>query len=842
MAMAAENLKRLEAKRSLYASRITEAYRSGTSARTDLLERSQFKARFEGLERAFEKFGEIHNNMIMLLKEDEEFEGQDIVRREIDTFYYKTKALYNDMFQASVSVENARPPVVRNESNVKLPKISIAVFDGNLKNWPTFYDLFKKLIHENTSLANIEKFQYLLSFVDKAPLNLLKGVPLTEDNYSIAFDSLVKRYQNKRLLATNALNEMSSITLKNPSAKEFRALLDTFSESVSSLKVLGFAVEHWDFLLFNNLLQKLDVATRTDFEVEYGAKEMPTFQNLSDFLENKCKALESVQHLPLKVMRKSNNYSSSSFVNTLSTNTCLMCKGDHYIPQCPSFLAKPTADRFSFVKNNRLCVNCLRPSHQVKTCTSRYRCRTCQRRHHSLLHVTRTATDSSVEAVDSSFSELPAATPSGVSTSSATTTLTSTLGLETVVLLATAIVDIFDAKGNSHAIRVLLDSANQANFINEKCAHRLCLTKRSLTTAIFGLNQMHSISAKGVAACAIQPHKATGPIFSFDAIVISKLCQDLPTFNINAQNWKHLDNLELADGNFHADKSIDLLIGAEVFAHVLKEGRIIGKQGEPTALNTVFGWVLLGKIHSSRETTKRVETYCTYINEATLPETLHKFWEVGRTVRTNLSGNRVSYSREGRFMVTLPFKNSEPDLRNTFPLAHRRFLLLETRLLKNLDLQPSVSFDKEEPSFIKVLGLHWNPDKDSFSYKCQLNDKPCTKRNILSDIARIFDPLGFLSPITLLAKNLMQRLWESKTNWDEVPANSIVKVWRQLKQEMQLRFSSLTYIQRILGYTSRFIHNCRHPTDKHSGSLTSKELRASLMYLVKHVQTHNFGN
>ncbi|XP_031333959.1 uncharacterized protein LOC116163973 [Photinus pyralis] len=373
--------------------------------------------------------------------------------------------------------------------------------------------------------------------------------------------------------------------------------------------------------------------------------------------------------------------------------------------------------------------------------------------------------------------------------------------------------------------------------------------------------------------------------------------------------------------------------------------------------------------------------------------------------------------------------------------------------------QPSVSFDKEEPSFIKVLGLHWNPDKDSFSYKCQLNDKPCTKRNILSDIARIFDPLGFLSPITLLAKNLMQRLWESKTNWDEVPANSIVKVWRQLKQEMQLvsnlniprcivprnasrydlhgfcdastvgyaavvflrtesthntidtyligakskvaplktlsiprlelcgavllanlitfitstysqyitfdtitawsdsqvvlawlsssphkwktfvanrvnhiqdilpssiwkyipsesnpadcasrgimpqrlinhhmwwngppflsiprdewhfdidkcshaetelevqqeekylvhssavitnmvdrlleRFSSLTYIQRILGYTYRFIHNCRHPTDKHSGSLTSKELRASLMYLVKHVQTHNFGN
>lgn len=43
-----------------------------------------------------------------------------------------------------------------------------------------------------------------------------------------------------------------------------------------------------------------------------------------------------------------------------------------------------------------------------------------------------------------------------------------------------------------------------------------------------------------------------------------------------------------------------------------------------------------------------------------------------------------------------------------------------------------------------------------------------TKRFILADIARIFDPLGFLTPIiTFLAKHVMQLLWTSEVGWDD---------------------------------------------------------------------------
>ncbi|KAG5862287.1 hypothetical protein JTB14_015426 [Gonioctena quinquepunctata] len=61
----------------------------------------------------------------------------------------------------------------------------------------------------------------------------------------------------------------------------------------------------------------------------------------------------------------------------------------------------------------------------------------------------------------------------------------------------------------------------------------------------------------------------------------------------------------------------------------------------------------------------------------------------------------------------------------------------------SLQLQP-LGLDPEPDSVIKMLGLQWNPVSDSFSYEVEPLNKPCTKRSILSELARIYDPLGFL--------------------------------------------------------------------------------------------------
>ena len=38
----------------------------------------------------------------------------------------------------------------------------------------------------------------------------------------------------------------------------------------------------------------------------------------------------------------------------------------------------------------------------------------------------------------------------------------------------------------------------------------------------------------------------------------------------------------------------------------------------------------------------------------------------------------------------------------------------------------------------------------------------------LRTLANIFDPLGFLAPVTLIAKTLIQEIWRKKYDWDEI--------------------------------------------------------------------------
>lgn len=141
------------------------------------------------------------------------------------------------------------------KNNIKLPRIDIPKFDGDIKQWPIFFDLFDTLIHRNMSLSNIERFQYLISYLSKDALAGVKNLRLTAENYQIAYDSLKNRYQNKRILMTNHWQTLSQAPATNESASSLRKLLSVFQENISALN--QFQHDLWDFTKFNWLLQKL---------------------------------------------------------------------------------------------------------------------------------------------------------------------------------------------------------------------------------------------------------------------------------------------------------------------------------------------------------------------------------------------------------------------------------------------------------------------------------------------------------------------------------------------------------------------------------------------------------
>ncbi|XP_045495987.1 uncharacterized protein LOC123694566 [Colias croceus] len=87
---------------------------------------------------------------------------------------------------------------------------------------------------------------------------------------------------------------------------------------------------------------------------------------------------------------------------------------------------------------------------------------------------------------------------------------------------------------------------------------------------------------------------------------------------------------------------------------------------------------------------------------------------------------------------------------------------------------------------IKVLGISWNKNIDKFEYTYNLPelDEPVTKRKVLSDIARLYDPLGWVSPVLITAKIFMQTLWKSGLNWDENLSSELLNQWLHFRKEL----------------------------------------------------------
>nr|CAI5861400.1 unnamed protein product [Callosobruchus analis] len=87
----------------------------------------------------------------------------------------------------------------------------------------------------------------------------------------------------------------------------------------------------------------------------------------------------------------------------------------------------------------------------------------------------------------------------------------------------------------------------------------------------------------------------------------------------------------------------------------------------------------------------------------------------------------------------------------------------------------------------KTLGLLWNTTLDIFCYSVHMSElKVVTKRTILSTIARIFDPLGLIAPITIVAKLILQKLWQSNSDWDKSVSMELYTTWNKFFKNLPM--------------------------------------------------------
>ncbi|KAL6723514.1 hypothetical protein Aduo_018508 [Ancylostoma duodenale] len=86
----------------------------------------------------------------------------------------------------------------------------------------------------------------------------------------------------------------------------------------------------------------------------------------------------------------------------------------------------------------------------------------------------------------------------------------------------------------------------------------------------------------------------------------------------------------------------------------------------------------------------------------------------------------------------------------------------------------------------KVLGILWNSDDDTMMISCRCPEKSrITKRTISEQVAAVYDPMGWITPLTLLPKLFLQQLWKLEYKWDQELSEDHQREWTNITAQVQ---------------------------------------------------------
>lgn len=94
-------------------------------------------------------------------------------------------------------------------------------------------------------------------------------------------------------------------------------------------------------------------------------------------------------------------------------------------------------------------------------------------------------------------------------------------------------------------------------------------------------------------------------------------------------------------------------------------------------------------------------------------------------------------------------------------------------------------------TFSSMLGLPWNKEQDSLSITVPPEKATLSKRGILAKLAKIYDPLGLVSPETLSGKLIYHAVCDTKGAWDADLSGDLAKLWVKWESKLPESFTIL---------------------------------------------------
>jgi len=78
----------------------------------------------------------------------------------------------------------------------------------------------------------------------------------------------------------------------------------------------------------------------------------------------------------------------------------------------------------------------------------------------------------------------------------------------------------------------------------------------------------------GEVTCTLLPRGCQEPEVNVDFLILPSICSKIPLTSFSLDSWSHISNLTLADPHLNVPFDVEMLLGADVFPTVLKEGHL----------------------------------------------------------------------------------------------------------------------------------------------------------------------------------------------------------------------------------------------------------------------------
>ena len=348
------------------------------------------------------------------------------------------------------------------------------------------------------------------------------------------------------------------------------------------------------------------------------------------------------------------------------------------------------------VYEKELCYRCLSSGpHKSRSCLSRSRCYRCK----SIGHHTAICTKDQRNLYNNRKTE------NEKSENSQTTMVNS----RTSVLLQTATGIISDTEEKrSHRIQILFDTGSQRTYLSERIVKKLKLhpyNSREMTVKAFGDLEGKSSVFNEYRFCVRNP-KREGNLY-LTGFAVKNICSPLADQKIEvvAKLYPILKGLDLGDVS-KGEGDIDLLIGADYYGTIVGGGVKKCSDDGLTAMNSKLGWMLFGPYENkdsgsednvltsivATNLIRVTENIGFEVDDVSLNTEVEKLWNLETL---GIGGNELSWIDrclddvtvvDGRYQVSLPFKENRRFVEDNYALAEKRLKILMKKLHRDPEL------------------------------------------------------------------------------------------------------------------------------------------------------------